>query len=459
MVTPGNRRLARVAEAIRVELAQLLIKSVSDESLSWVTVTGVEPTPDLKHAKVFFFATGQRDQEATRRNLERKAHVLQRDLARRIKMRNTPKLSFHIDTSFDTAQRIDELLGEAGAEKARKEEATTPEKRFAELVAEAESILVACHRNPDGDAIGSLLGMSGFLRLLGKYHVAFCPDGVPRTLAFLAGVESVARELEEDEEFDLTIVVDTADEGLLPDGFPDASRRGTLVVIDHHQHYGELGDLVIRRDVAAVGQMLYELSKELVWPMDGDIAECLYASIVADTGSFRYSSTTAETHRVVAELMEQGARPWVVATALYESFSINRQRLLADVLRTLELSEDGRFAHMIATEQMLHDTGTTRADLDGMVNMGRAVDTVEISGLFRVEQNGEIKVSFRSKGRVSVAELARKFGGGGHRNAAGCTIDAKTGLEEARTRVKIEAAELLARYAWEIEGKDRLPVS
>lgn len=458
MVTPGSRRLARVAESIRVELAQILIKSGSDESLSWVTITGVEPTPDLKYAKVFFFATGQKDQDAARRSLEMKAPILQRDLARRVKMRNTPRLSFHIDTSFDTAQRIDELLGEAGQEKARKEETTTPEQRLAQMVAESESILVACHRNPDGDAIGSLLGMSGFLRLMGKQHVAFCPDGVPPILSFLAGVEDVVSELDDEDSFDLTIVVDTADEALLPDGFPEEERRGTLVVIDHHQHHGEVGDLVIRRDVAAVGQMLYELSKELVWPMDEKIAESLYASIVADTGSFRYSSTTPETHRVAAELIEHGARPWVVATALYESFSINRQRLLADVLRTLELSSNGRFAHMFATPKMLEDTGTSPADLDGMVNLGRAVDTVEISALFRVESSGEIKVSFRSKGRMGVADLARKFGGGGHRNAAGCTIDAGTTLEEARRRVSEEAKILFAEHVHEIEGRNRVPV-
>jgi phosphoesterase RecJ-like protein len=248
----------------------------------------------------------------------------------------------------------------------------------------------------------------------------------------------VAIELPADRAFELTILLDTADETLIPDGFPEPERRGKLVIIDHHRHYTEFGDLVIRREAAAVGEILFQLARELVWPIDEEIAGCLYTSIVADTGSFRYSSTSSQTHRVAAELIDAGAEPWQVATALYESFPYARQRLLGEVAGTLEISVGGKLATMSTDPEMLERCGANRSDLDGLVNLGRAIAGVEISALLRRQTDGKTKVSFRSKGKIDVGELAARFGGGGHRNAAGCTLestDFAANLELIRTAV------------------------
>jgi len=144
------------------------------------------------------------------------------------------------------------------------------------LVTGSESILVTTHRDPDGDAIGSLLGFSRMLRLLGKKPWAYCPDGIPKTFSFLSGLEEVRAELPPDPSFDLTVCLDTPSDALLPAGFPERSLLGTLVVIDHHAAHGQLGDVVIRREVSSVGELLLDLQKQLNWTMDREVAECLY---------------------------------------------------------------------------------------------------------------------------------------------------------------------------------------
>lgn len=440
-----GRRRRRVGENVRAELSRLLSREVRDARLAWATITSVEMSPDLRNARVYFVDSGSGDEDRMRRALERATPFLQREIGQKLKLRFTPRLVFYHDESFDEAGRVDELIEQAAVEDAERRGEDTPERALARLVAEAGRVLVATHANPDGDAIGSLLGLCRILRLMGKDALAYCPDGIPGTLQFLPGAGEVAATLDGEDRFDLAVVVDTAAANLLPDGFPGEDRRGKLAVIDHHAQHGDLGEVVIRRESAAVGEILFDLSQELVWPIDAEAALCLYASIVADTGSFRYSSTTPHTHEVTAELLALGAEPWPVATALYESFPLKRQRLLAEVLGTLETSCDGRYADLTATQEMLGRVGATKADLDGMINYGRAIDGVEISAMFRREPGGEIKVSFRSKGRIDVGALASSMGGGGHVNAAGCTL---TGIDidGAKGKIREAVAELLAGY-------------
>ncbi len=442
MVARGdNRRIVRVGETIKAEISKLLVREASDPELSWATITSVSVSPDLRQARVYFAAAGAADEKQVQEKLTRATPFLQRELGSRLTTKYTPKIAFFKDESFDSAMRIDELIDEVKNEKNGDTKEETEPRTLDRLISEADNILVATHKNPDGDAIGSLLGLSGILQLMGKAHVTYCPDGIPHTLAFLPGAQDITRALEPDAEFDVTILLDTADETLFPSDFPEPQGRGTFVVIDHHAAHKEMGDLVIRREVSAVGELLFDLSRELVWPIDRDVAECFYTSIVADTGSFRYSSTTPDTLRVAAELLFEGARPWVVATNLFESFTPSRQQLLAKVLGTLEISEDGSFAQMYSTPKMLEEAGAVRADLDGMINFGRSIVGVEMAAMFRIEKEGNIKVSFRSKGRIDVSALAGQFGGGGHKNAAGCTIR-DISLEDARKKVMEAAAGL-----------------
>jgi phosphoesterase RecJ-like protein len=420
----------------------MLSRSVDDPRLAWVTITDVEVSPDLRNARAYYVVTaGDQDKQTVDRSLTKAASFMQGKLGRSLKLKYTPKLNFVFDGSFDAADRIDRLVGEV--QLARGEATSSrPEEKLARLVSDATNILVITHSNPDGDAIGSLLGFSRILLLLGKHPVTYCPDGIPEMLSFLDGADRIQRALDDDASFDLTVCLDTADEKLFPPGLPERSRMGTLVIIDHHQVHGEVGDVVIRRDASSVGEILFQLQKELIWPSDDKVAECLYTSIVADTGSFRYSNTTPETHRAAAELVASGARSWLVATALFESYPLRRQRLLAQVLDTLTLKAEGAYAFVWCTPKMLAEAGATKEDLENMVNFARAVDTVEVAAMFREEPSGNVKVSFRSKGHYDVASLASTFGGGGHKNAAGCTFK-NTSLDEAKAAVAGAVTSLL----------------
>ena len=445
MVRDDNdgRRARRVGEAIRGELSRLLVRQINDPRLKLATITDVVMSPDLRSARVFYAPPHGVSVEEVRSILAKAAAFFRKEIGRSLALRFTPELSFHLDESFDHGSRVDIILKETRQDfdEAAKREST--ESALGRSIAAASRILLAVHANPDGDAIGSLLGMYGILRLLGKRPTAYCPDGVPATLRFLPYADEVVAALEPDATFDLTLLMDTADMGLAPAGFPPAERCGTLAIIDHHAAHGDLGDIVVRRDVSAVGELLFDLATELLWPLDGKVAQCLYTSVVADTGSFRYTSTTPATHRVAAALIERGADPWAAATGLFESFSLARQRLLGLVVGTLEVSPDGRYADLECTPEMLATTGAVKADLDGMINLGRSIEGVEISALFRLEPEGHIKVSFRSKGRVDVAALASRFGGGGHRNASGATLRGRP-VSEAKSIIRKTAAELLA---------------
>jgi phosphoesterase RecJ-like protein len=421
-----NRRVSRVQDAIRESLSKLLVKSVSDPRLRWITVTGVEVSPDLKNARVYFVVTGNlQPLEEVEKGLAKATPFLQAEVAKNMQLKYTPKLSFKFDKSFDEAAHMDSLIDEVVVERKARPEPTVEEK-LAMLIAEAENILIVAHKNPDGDAIGSLLGFSRMLRLMGKKPVVYCPDKVPKVLSFLDGADEVLSELDDETVFNLTVVLDTADASLLPPGLPPKERMGTLAVIDHHATHGDLGDLVIRYEASAVGEMLLDLQQRLVWPMDAKVAECLYTSIVADTGSFRFANTTPATHRAAAELISLGARSWHVATELFESFPIGRQRLLGEVLSTLTVSDDGRYAYLHCTQAMFKKTGASKEDLDSTINYARSIDTVQVAAMFREEQNGDVKVSFRSKGAIDVAAICAEFDGGGHKAAAGCTLKSCT---------------------------------
>jgi phosphoesterase RecJ-like protein len=445
MVREGNvgRRALRVGESIRGELSRLLVRQIGDPRLKLTTITDVVMSPDLRSARVFYVPPRNVDYEEVRSSLVNAASFFRKEIGQSLSLRFTPSLSFHLDESFDRGSQVDSILRETRKDLDAAARSESPEATLAKNLATASRILLAVHANPDGDAIGSLLGMYGILRLLGKRATAYCPDGVPATLRFLPYTEDVVAALEPDAAFELTLLMDTADLDLAPAGFPPVERRGALAIIDHHAAHRALGDIVVRRDVSAVGELLYDLTAELLWPLDEKVAQCLYTSIVADTGSFRYTSTTPATHRAAAALIERGADPWAAATGLFESFSLSRQRLLGLVADTLEVSADGRCADLVCTPEMLAAAGAAKADLDGMINLGRSIEGVEISTLFRLEPEGHIKISFRSKGRVDVAALASRFGGGGHRNAAGATLRGHD-VAEAKAIIRNTAAELLA---------------
>lgn len=294
--------------------------------------------------------------------------------------------------------------------------------------------MVASHISPEGDAVGSALAMGLGLRELGKYSKVFFHDNIPQVLQFLAGAKDVVHKVGDDEIFDAVIVVDCGQLDRLGDNFKAIKNKGKIINIDHHITNDNFGDInVVVHEASAAGEIVYDLLTAMDVRITKDIAQNIYTSILSDTGSFRYSCTTAHALMAAGEMLKAGVDPWDISQRVYESYPAKRFKLLGMVLNTLDVSEDGKIATLVVTLDMLKKADADKDLTDGFVNFARAIDGVEVGILFREAKQGEYKMSFRSRGNIDVAEIGGLFGGGGHKNAAGCNV--KGTLDEVKDKI------------------------
>lgn len=307
-----------------------------------------------------------------------------------------------------------------------------------EEIGKGKRFLVISHLNPEGDAIGSLLGLTLALRAAGKDAVAYLEDDLPEMFNFLPGADTIVHDLTGLAPFDATIAVDCGQMERLGSKFVRFEGKGTLVNVDHHATNDSFGEInVIDSEASAAGEMVFDLVKAAGINVDKGIATNLYVAIHTDTGSFRYSCSTPGAFKAAGELVSLGADPWEVSTHVYENLPYKRFLLLGRVLSTMEVVEcDGvPVASLLVTNEMLEQTGASRELSDGFVNYARSVEGVEVGMFFKEPEtsNGLCKVSLRSKGKVDVSAVAARFKGGGHKNAAGCTIEGT--LETTKEKV------------------------
>ena len=298
----------------------------------------------------------------------------------------------------------------------------------------SRSIVLACHVNPDGDALGSLLGLALALIPLGKEVHCLSEDGVPDILRFLPGTDLV-RQTSDTPAFDLALVVDSGEIARVGEHVqPIIDRAKTIVDIDHHVTAGAFGDVrVLNANAASTAEIVYALLQTLAVPITPDIATCLFTGVITDTGSFRFQNVTPNTLRVAAELLEAGAPPAHISEHVFDNRTFAATRLLGHALSSLSQTPDGRIVWAHITAQDFQTLGATDQDTEGVVNYVRGVRGAVVGILFREMDNGKIRVSLRSRETVNVAEIAHGFGGGGHRMASGCTVEAQ--LAEAEQTV------------------------
>jgi len=307
------------------------------------------------------------------------------------------------------------------------------------LKEEKGSILIASHESPDADTLGSALALYLFLKKKGKNVKVGCKDKVPHFLDFLPHADEVIR-LPTDEVFDLGIVVDAS-------GFYRVGAEVKVVRkvrIDHHiggEFYGEFD--YIDHSAPATASLVYNLLK--YWDkdcIDAEIAQCLYAGLATDTGFFRYSNTSAEVFEMAKELVMLGADPHQTYVMFSERESLNKMKLISKVLDTLTCYEDGLIAGITIFDRFFKETATEYPDSEGLVNYPRSIEGVEVAfALIEKPDEGVFKVSLRSKGKVNVAKIAEKLGGGGHKYASGCkikTLDYQQALDILLSAIKEE---------------------
>jgi len=302
-----------------------------------------------------------------------------------------------------------------------------PEKIVGAL-REASDLLLATHINPEGDALGSQIALSKALEAMGKRTYLYNRDGVPDFYYFLPGHEKVHTLLPEDTSKYTLVVMDCNK----PDRAAVEGRSfARTIVIDHHETETEYGDVKwIEPRSPATGLMVLELLKAIGAKLTREIAVNLYAAIAVDTGTFRYNNTTPEVLRAAAELAEAGASPAEIAEDIYQSWSSPRFNLLCMMLGTLEMV-DG-VAITTVTGEMFRRAGASHEDTEEFSNFPRMMKDVRVSAFLKELPEGGWKASLRSKGKYNVARVAERFGGGGHKNAAGCTIAGDLGTAKRK---------------------------
>ncbi|MAT40058.1 MAG: exopolyphosphatase [Ectothiorhodospiraceae bacterium] len=304
-----------------------------------------------------------------------------------------------------------------------------------------ENILITTHTNPDGDALGSQGALALFLRRIGKKVRCVNTSDVPSNLAFLND-EGMFETYDEAQHDDLVasvdlIIVDDVNVSHRLERIEQAVLRSPAakIVIDHHQQPQPFADAYyIEEDASSTGEMIFDIIDRMdSGALDKAIATNLYVAIVTDTGSFRFERTTAKVHDIAAKLLSTGIFPQEIHEQVYDSFGINRTKLLGEVLSNMEPVCGGKATILTLTQEMLERYETPTSDTDGFVNYGLSVDGVIATALVS-EREDSVKISFRSRKGFKVHEVAQKFGGGGHLFAAGAKIEGKS-VEEVRAMV------------------------
>ena len=322
----------------------------------------------------------------------------------------------------------------------------------------ARRVVLTTHVNADGDGTGCQAALLALLLDAGAEAWIVNPTPFPDTFRFLVPDPGRILDAKSDEaarrcrEADLCVVVDTAEKSRIGRVNPLVDHL-PKVVIDHHpaDEEGIEGTLLQDTGASAAGELVYDLVLANGGPWTESVIDGLYVAILTDTGSFRFSNATPTAHRVVADLIARGASPDELHRRVYERTSTRRMRLLARALETLEVSPDGEVGWMVVPRDTYEALGCTSEDLDGMVDYPRSIDGVEVALLFRELEEGTVKLSLRSNGRVDVNALARELGGGGHVRAAGARVEGD--VETVIRRVVDRAVELagVADEAGEVE--------
>jgi len=281
--------------------------------------------------------------------------------------------------------------------------------------------LMLGHVHPDADVLGTLLAIGEALHARGWSVLSGGPHPAPGALSFLPGVERYEVLKTLDGVFDVVVLTDCPN----PDrteGLIDLAKRAAPIVvnIDHHpdnRRYGTTNWIDV--GAAATGEMVYRLLAALAAPLTPSIATNLFTAVHTDTGSFRYSNVTPETFEIAAALTAAGAKPDVVSSALYERRAPDALRLLSEALGRVQVSSDGLIAWLALPGGVVPERFVESEEL---VNYPRSIGSVKVAWLLRELGGGRVKVSLRAKGEVDVNKIAAAFGGGGHANAAGCTV-------------------------------------
>ena len=298
---------------------------------------------------------------------------------------------------------------------------TSPEiLQIVEALRARRRFVLSSHSRPDGDSIGSQLAMAYALQAMGKEVTVVNADPAAPPLMAFPGVPEIRIAPSADGDFDAAIIMECGD--LKRTGVTGLDRF-FVINIDHHPGNTGFGQINwFNAGAAACAEMVYEVVRALGVPLSKEIATHIYLAILTDTGSFHYSSMSTRTFDICRECLDAGVDPAQVARMVFDSNNLGRLKLFGAVLNLMQIDPSGRIATLHVDHEMTLAAGGTYEDTEGLVNMPLTVKDIVASVFFKQEQGNEYRVSLRSKGDIDVNVIAKMYGGGGHKNASGCTL-------------------------------------
>ncbi len=293
------------------------------------------------------------------------------------------------------------------------------------LLRSAERVLVVSHIDPDGDALGTQLAFGEYLRWMGKQVFLVRDSEIPFKYQFLPRIDEIRQTSTLPAGFavDAAVVLECPTVARVGTASAYMTQNVRIVNIDHHRDNDAFGE-INWVDIApsSVGEMAFEYFEAVGYQITPDVALSLYTAILTDTGRFRYASTSPRTMEIAGKLIEYGADPHLVTDRVYYNMRPSSMKLTGKVLNSIEYFCEGRVCILSLTQEMLREAHAVESESDGLVDFTLFTEGVRAGALVKELQNGQTKVSFRSQDGINVAQLAYKYGGGGHFNAAGCTI-------------------------------------
>jgi phosphoesterase RecJ-like protein len=299
---------------------------------------------------------------------------------------------------------------------------TAPElQRIVETVRANQRFVLSSHSRPDGDSIGSQIAMANALRALGKEVRVVNKDRAPGPLLAFPGVSEIEIADRVDPVFEVALIMEC---GSLDRTGVQGLECGVVINIDHHPDNAAYGDINwFDPSAAACGEMVFALVEALGVPLTRTIATHVYLAILTDTGSFHFSSISPRTFDICRQTLEAGIDPVAIARNVYDSNNLGRLKLFGAVLSAMRLSHSGRVAIVYVDHEMARQAGGTYDDTEGLINLPLTVKEIQAVVFFKQVDPGQYRISMRSKGDIDIGAVAKAFGGGGHKNAAGCTVN------------------------------------
>lgn len=422
-------RIERVAEYIREEVAKLLIDGIKDPRLGFVSVMKVKMSKDLRYADIYVSLYGnEKQRKSSLIALQNSAGWIKAMIAQNLHMRYIPEIRFFPDDSLDRVYEMEEVFQHIREEKKHQPFLALSLEAIIDEIRNSQRILITTHERPDGDAIGSLLGMWFWLESQGKSEIIpLISESIPEMYAFLPRAKSILT-LEDEElpriDVDTVIILDVASLSRIGDVAKEIRSTHKVIVIDHHDTLEAQGLMgFVDSSYSACGEIVAELFIKTEVPFTPESAMCLYVAQATDTGGYMFSNTTARTHRLAGMFLETGIDIEDIHTRVFNTITMPQFEIMKRILNRVKFDMEGKIAYSYLTQKDFKDSKATLKDCHNLVNILRNIEGVVAGVLFTEMEDGRTKISIRSRKIFHAGNFLREFGGGGHQCAGGGIVE------------------------------------